>query len=274
MADKGWSLQPAENQGDGINLGITAGGRLIRDNQANAIWIPLSAMRHSDGSQTIYPHMYERHKPGFIIVDTNGRRFCNDGMSYQALGNAMQADGIDRAFIIGDHRAVRDHGFGLAKPAPLPLSPYVGPHYIRKAATLDALARKLGIDREGLVHTVAVYNAHADQGRDPEYHRGEDAYSAAMGDPAHRPNPAVGPLRKPPFYGLEIRCGELSTINGLETDAFARVVGKDGAPIEGLYAVGIDANSLFRGTYPGAGASLGPGMTFGYIAARHAAGLH
>ena len=274
MADKGWSLQPAENQGDGINLGVDAGGTLVRDNQSNAIWIPLSRMRRPDGGETIYPHMYERHKPGFIIVDAHGCRFCNDGVSYQALGNAMHEAGVDRAFIVGDRKAVREYGLGLAKPSPLPLSPFVGPHYIRKARTLEALGDQLGIDGSGLARTVAAYNLHADQGLDPEFHRGEDVYSAAMGDPAHRPNPAVGPLRTAPFYGLEIRCGELSSINGLETDTTARVIGPDGAPIDGLYAVGIDANSLFRGTYPGAGASLGPGMTFGYVAARHAAGLH
>jgi succinate dehydrogenase/fumarate reductase flavoprotein subunit len=270
-ADMGCSLQPAENEGDGILLGIEAGGRLVEDNRANGIWIPVSKMWGADGREVIYPHMYERHKPGFILVDVHGRRFCNDGASYQALGNSMHEKNVDRAFLIGDHFAVRRHGFGLAKPSPLPLAPYVGDHYIQRSPSLAGLAQKLGVDGDALQKTVDAYNIHAERGADPEFHRGEDAYSVALGDPAHRSNPAVGPLHTPPFYGIEIRCGELSSINGLETDACARVIGPNGQPIEGLYAAGVDSNSLFRGAYPGAGASLGPGMTFGYIAARHAA---
>jgi predicted oxidoreductase len=121
---------------------------------------------------------------------------------------------------------------------------------------------------------VAAYNAGARTGRDPEFSKGENAYDRSQGDPRWQPNPCVGPLDQPPFYAVEIRPGDLGTFAGLRTDAAARVLDGTGAPIPGLFAVGNDQASVFGGAYPGGGATIGPGLTFAYIAGRTLAGAN
>jgi succinate dehydrogenase/fumarate reductase flavoprotein subunit len=272
MADDGWSLQPEGNVGDGIRLGERYGGMFIRENIANGIWAPMSSMLQQDGTRVNFSHiMLDRHYPGFLVVDRNARRFVNEAASYQAFGDAMHEQGIASAWLIGTHEAVRRHSMGLAKPAPLPIGRYLANGYLKKAASIAELAQKIGVDPKALETTVETFNRYADAGQDPDFHRGEDAYSIGQSDPTHTPNPSLGALREGPFYAIELHPGELSTTNGLETNEHAQVLGKDGSVVEGLYAVGVDANSVFRGAYPGGGASLGPGMTFGYIAARHIA---
>jgi succinate dehydrogenase/fumarate reductase flavoprotein subunit len=67
--------------------------------------------------------------------------------------------------------------------------------------------------------------------------------------------------------------GDLGTFDGIRTDVAGRVLDAQGGAIEGLYAVGNDRASVMGGNYPGAGITLGPIMTFGYITARHIAGV-
>jgi predicted oxidoreductase len=135
------------------------------------------------------------------------------------------------------------------------------------------LARKLGIDGAGLAATVKAYNPPAARGEDPAFGKGTNAYNRFNGDARHRPNPCLAPIETPPFYALRIIPSELGTFIGLATDEHARVLDASGAPIAGLYAAGNDAASLLGGTYPGGGITIGPAMTFGYIAARHAMGV-
>lgn len=275
MADAGWSLQPTGNCGDGIRLGEREGGVFIRENIDNGIWAPMSSMLDADGRRVIFSHiMLDRHRPGFIVVDGAGKRFVNEGASYQAFCKAMHARGIERAWLIGTHAAIRKHSMGLAKAAPLPIGRYLANGYLKKADTITALADVLGLPAATLTATVGTFNHYADSGVDADFHRGEDVYSSVQGDPANKPNPSLGPLRDGPFYAIELRPGELSSLNGLETDARAQVIRQDGSVIDGLYAVGVDANPAFRGAYPGGGASLGPTMTFAYLAARHIAAQH
>ena len=99
------------------------------------------------------------------------------------------------------------------------------------------------------------------------------AYDRGNGDAAHKPNPCIGPIGKAPFYAVRVEPTPLGTSLGLRTDVNARVCNAEGATIPGLYAVGNDMHSVMGGEYPGAGAQLGPGMTFGYLAARHAVSL-
>lgn len=272
MADAGWSLQPEGSQGDGIRMGVEVGGVFVRENIDNGIWAPMSSMVTESGERINFSHiMLDRHRPGLIVVDERGERFVNEGASYQAFCKAMHERGIERAWLIGTHQAIRRHSMGLAKAAPLPLRRYLANGYLKKADSIAGLAATLGISAAALAATIDRFNQHADNALDPDFHRGEDVYSLAQGDPDHKPNPSLGPLRGGPFYAIELRPGELSSLNGLRTNAEAQVVREDGSPIEGLYAVGVDANSVFRGAYPGGGASLGPTMTFAYIAARHIA---
>lgn len=273
QADAGWSLQPESNQGDGIAMGIEAGGTLNEGNAANGIWVPASALKRADGSLAKFPHLFlDRHCPGSILVDAaTGKRFVNESFHYQNFGETTQEKGVTKIWMINDAPAVAKYGMGMAKPAPFSVKPWVKKRYLVEAPTIAALADKIGLDPAVLGKTVADFNRYADNGHDPDFGRGADYYSAYMGDAAHKPNPAMGALRTAPFYALEIRPSDLSSLAGLDTNTDAQVVGSDGGPIAGLYAAGLDNNTMMRGRYPGGGASIGPAMTFGYIAARHIA---
>ncbi len=273
QAEAGWSLQPESNQGDGIAMGVNAGGALNEGNAANGIWVPASALKRADGTLAKYPHLFfDRHCPGSIMVDAaTGKRFVNESFHYQNFGETVQDKGITRIWMIGDAQAVAKYGMGMAKPAPFSVKPWVRNGYLIEASTITALAERIGVDPAVLDKTVADFNRYADAGRDPDFGRGDDYYSAYMGDAAHKPNPALGALRTAPFYALEIRPSDLSTLAGLDTNIEAQVIGRDGNPIAGLYAAGLDNNTIMRGRYPGGGSSIGPAMTFGYIAARHMA---
>ncbi|MDZ4327672.1 MAG: FAD-dependent oxidoreductase [Pseudomonas sp.] len=273
LADAGCSLQPEINTGDGLHAGRHRGGHIVRDNAANGIWAAISTMVDSKGQRLHYPHVFrDRAFPGFVMVDRTGKRFANEGSSYQSLGNVMIEKNIRSAWLICTHAALRTYGMGHVKPMPLPYKAYIRNGYLKTAATIGELAKLLGIEPAALCATVDRFNGFASQGQDPDFHKGEDGYSAEQGDPAHKPNPGVGPVDSGPFYAVELVPGDFSTINGLETDSSARVLDTQRRAIPGLYAVGVDANSVFRGTYPGSGASIGPGMTFAYIAALHAVG--
>ncbi|WP_257557903.1 FAD-dependent oxidoreductase [Sphingobium sp. CFD-2] len=272
FADAGRSLQPDINAGDGIQAGEQAGGHVVADNIANGIWAALSTMPDRHGRPLHHPHIFrDRAFPGFMLVDQDGHRFVNEGVSYQELGNVMIRRGTRSAWLICCHSALRNYGMGHVKPAPLPYKAYIRSGYLKAATTIPALAEKLGIPLSALDATVQRFNDFARNGVDPDFGKGQDTYTAEQGDPQHRPDPTLGPVAPGPFYAVEIKPGEFCTINGLDTDASARVLDGEGEPIAGLYAIGIDSNSVFRGAYPGGGASIGPAMTFAYIAAIHAA---
>lgn len=273
QADDGWSVQPEGSQGDGINMGVKVGGTLNETNAANGIWVPASAYTRDDGSLAKFPSLaFDRHCPGSIMVDARtGKRFVDESFHYQNFGETTREKGITKIWMISDAHAVSRYGMGAVKPAPFSVKPWVKRGYITEAPTIGALATRIGVDPAALEETVSNFNRYADEGKDPDFNRGENYYSAYMGDATHKPNPALGALRKAPFYALEIRPSDLSTLAGLDTNANAQVLGRDGAPIKGLYAAGLDNNTIMRGRYPGGGSSLGPAMTFGYIAARHMA---
>jgi len=270
-------LPPPGNTGDGLRLAQSAGGRFHDEVHQPAAWTPVSLVPQPDGSTIPFPHFFERGKPGYISVDRRGRRFVNEARSYHVFVPAMietcRTDPVVEAWIVCDHRAIRRFGLGALGPAPMRAAPFLRSSYIRRGDTIRGLARACGIDAEGLDCTVAAFNAPARRGEDPEFQRGSDAYQRFNGAPGHAPNPCIAPLETPPFYAVRVVPGELGTFAGIATNANAQVVGSDGQPIAGLYAVGNDAASVMGGTYPAAGITIGPAMTFGYIAARHVAGL-
>jgi succinate dehydrogenase/fumarate reductase flavoprotein subunit len=273
MADAGWSLQPEGCQGDGINMGVAIGAVLNEGNAANGIWVPASAFKRADGSLAKYPSLaFDRHCPGSILIDAKtGGRFVNESFHYQHFGETVRRKRIAKIWMISDADAVSKYGIGMAKPAPFSPKPWVKKGYLIEAQTIEELAQRVGVLPTVLSETITRFNAFADKGKDLDFRRGDDSYSAFMGDASQKPNPTLRALRTAPFYALEIRPSDLSTMAGLNTDARAQVLRKDGSPIAGLYAVGLDANSLMRGLYPGGGSSIGPAMTFGYIAARELA---
>jgi succinate dehydrogenase/fumarate reductase flavoprotein subunit len=176
--------------------------------------------------------------------------------------------------LICDHRFQRRYGLGFAKPFPLPLTSYVRSGYLKRATSIETLGTACGIAPDALADTVRLYNEHARRGEDPEFGRGSTPYNRKQGDPLHGPNPCVAPIEHCPFYAVKVVPGSFGTFAGikLKTNAFAQVLGSDDRPIAGLYAVGTDMASIMGGFYPSGGINLGPAMTFGYIAGRHAAG--
>jgi succinate dehydrogenase/fumarate reductase flavoprotein subunit len=270
------SLPPAGNSGDGLRLAQTCGGAFHDDVAQPAAWVPASLVPQRDGSLIPFPHFFDRGKPSYICVDRQGRRFVNEAMSYHvfvpAMIEACRGDTEAQAWIICDHRAVRRFGLGALGPAPMRMQPFLKSGYLVRGNTIAELAGACGIDAAALERTVTRFNDSARLGEDPEFRRGSDAYQRFNGAPGHKPNPCVAPLDQPPFYAVRMIAGDLGTFAGIDTNADAQAVDRDGAPIAGLYAVGNDAASVFEGTYPAAGATLGPAMTFGYIAGRHLAG--
>ncbi len=269
------SPTPEANTGDGIRMAEEVGGNCdIRFANA-AAWMPVS--RVPLGSRTgAFPHLVDRYKPGVIAVNRKGRRFTNESESYHDVGAAMIADGAGgketAAWLICDHATIRKYGLGYAKPAPVPVGIFVRNGYLSRGATLRELAANAGIDADGLEGAVREYNLGAAQGVDTAFKRGSTAFNRYLGDAEHKPNPNVAPVGGGPYYALKIIMGDLGTFDGLTTDVVGRVVRRDGTAIDGLYAVGNDRASIMGGNYPGAGITLGPIMTFGYITGRHLAG--
>lgn len=266
---------PPGNTGDSANMAEAIGAR-FQSNGANAgAWMPVSQMPGVEGFTGVWPHLVDRYKPGFLIVLPDGRRCANESASYHDLGKqmiaAMAERGATHGWIIGDGPAVRRWGIGFQKPWPMPQGKLLRNGYLLKAESLEALAKRAGIDPEALAETVAAFNTHASNGEDPEFHRGRAPYDRYHGDPSHRPNPALGPLTTGPYYAVKIHVGEIGNFKGIATDENAQVLDTSDRPIPGLYAVGNDMANAFGGSYPGGGGTLGPGMTFAYRAARHAA---
>jgi hypothetical protein len=158
----------------------------------------------------------------------------------------------------------------MIRPKSLRLGRYVASGYLREAQSVEGLARAIGVDAAGLAETVRRQGEFARTGVDVDFGKGGNPYDRANGDPAHEPNPCLGPIDRAPFCAVRVEPTPLGTSLGLRTDEHARVLRADGRPVAGLYAVGNDMHSVMGGEYPGAGAQLGPGMTFGYLAALHA----
>lgn len=268
------SLQPEGNVGDGIQLGLAAGAVHDPQHAGDCIWTPVSVLRRPDGSEVTYPHIFiDRAMPGCIAVDDQGRRFVNEGTSYQTFVGTMHRRGLTTVHLVANREFVRKYGLGLARPAPFSPRKFIEAGYLVEAATLGELARRIAVDPAQLEVTVRRFNETAQRGEDPEFGKGADAHSRFRGDQTHQPNPAVAVLGEGPYYAVALHPGDLSTVGGLETNGRAQVLAADGQPIPGLYAAGLDANSMMRGRYPGGGSSIGPAMTFGYVAARHMAKL-
>ena len=272
------SAAPRDCAGDGLRMAEGVGAEVATSLVHAGAWAPVSLVPRQDGTVARFPHLVERAKPGFLAVDARGRRFVNEADSYHdfmaALFRATPDGREPEAWLIADHRAQRRWGLGWAKPFPFPLRPALASGYLKRGRTLAELARACGLEPAALEATVARFNAGARRGEDPDFGRGASAYNRTQGDAAARgPNPALGPLERGPFYAVRIVAGSLGTFAGLKTDAAARVLDDAGEPIPGLFAVGNDMSSIFAGNYPSGGITLGPAMTFGYIAGRTLAGL-
>lgn len=265
------------NTGEMHDLALAAGARYGTTNLDNAFWAPVSVRQRADRSWAVFPHfILDRGKPGMVTVNKAGRRFVNESTSYHLFGRAMfeanKTVPSIPAFLIADAAALRKYGMGMVHPGGKKLVPFLKEGYLTMGTTLDELAEKLGIDAAGLRDTVARMNEYAKTGVDPEFGRGTTAYHRANGDAAQGPNPNLGPIGEAPFYAVKLYPGDIGAATGFVTDADARVLDGEDRPIRGLYACGNDMNSIMGGVYPAPGITIGPGIAFAFIAARHVAG--
>jgi 3-oxosteroid 1-dehydrogenase len=222
----------------------------------------------------------ERALPGCIIVNQAGKRYLNEAASYHIVGQQMvqlnTADAsTDPSWVIFDHRFRHKYPMGPLLPI-LPdwAQAKAVQQILKKAGSIAELAGKIGVDVGALTATVTRFNEHAAKGEDPDFQRGAAIYDRMYGDAANAPNPCLAPIVEAPFYAFPIYAGDIGTNGGLVTDDRARVLDPKGAPIPGLYAAGNNAATMMGESYPGAGATLGPGLTFGYVAGRDLTGAN
>lgn len=264
FAEQHVSILPYDNTGDGIVAGKAAGAAMGADNHANAVWAVVSKRTRADGYVERYAHLIDMSKPGCIAVDNQGRRFGNEASVH--FVEAMHASGTVPAHIVADAKFVKKYGMGLVLPGGGKIKEMVGCGYLKTGATVAELAARIGVDPAGLEDSVAHNNRYAAAGKDPEFAKGDTQIDREIGDPKHKPNPCLGPIGKGPYYAIEIFPGDGSTTVGVRIDAQCRVLGTDGAPIAGLYAAGLDANSIWQGKSPAHGCNVGPAMVTGFIA--------
>jgi succinate dehydrogenase/fumarate reductase flavoprotein subunit len=262
--------------GDGAMLAQATGAYLGDNHASNAFWAPISMRPRRDGSTAVFPHLVlDRGKPGLIAINPDGKRFVSEATNYHLFVEAMLAELASRptqpCFLICDDDFMVKYGLGMIRPRRLNLRKAVADGYVVRASSLEGLAAELGVAAAALSAVVERHNGFARTGIDEDFGKGSDAYQRNLGDAAHAPNPCIGPLAKPPFYALKIYPGDIGASCGMVTNERAQVLRKDGSTVEGLYACGNDMDSIMAGNYPGPGITLGPAMTFGYLAARHAA---
>ena len=210
-----------------------------------------------------------------IAVDSQGQRYLNESTSYHLFGLAMQAH--DRnvqsvpTWLVCDAGALKRYGLGMIRPGGKGLTPFLTDGYLKRGTTLEDLAKQLSIPEINLRTTVERFNQFADKGVDEDFKRGTTDYQRANGDATWTgPNPCLGALRQGPFYAIALYPGDIGAATGLLTDTDARVLNANGQAIDGLYACGNDMHSIMGGVYPAPGITIGPGVTFGYLAAKHA----
>jgi 3-oxosteroid 1-dehydrogenase len=269
-----WSCANRHNTGDPINMGLAVGAGL--DLMDDAWWGPVTV---APGEPFARMFVIEKSLPGGILVNDRGERFVNEGAPYIDIVNAMYAQHQNGTPCVPAH-LVFDSTFRKKYICGPLLQGSVQPDwmrrklfrigYVKRADTLDGLARQLGVDAAQLAESVRKFNDYARTGTDLEFGRGDTIFDRYYGDAEVGPNPCLAPIEKPPFYAIEAHPGELGTKGGLRTDARARVLTEAGAPIPGLYAIGNCSASVMGRSYPGAGATIGPAVTFGFVAASDA----
>jgi len=216
-------------------------------------------------------------KPHAILVDQSGVRYLNEGGSYELYCEIMlkrnQTVPAIPSWAIMDSQYLDKYMLAGTFPGRKKPKSWTEEGYLHKANSIEELAKLIKADPTALKNTVDRWNGFVDKGVDDDFQRGSREYDKWLGDPFNKPNPAIGKIDKGPFYAVPVVPGDVSTYGGVVTDVNSRVVRADGSPIEGLYATGVSTASVMGGVYPGAGASIGPSMAFGYVAAKHAAGI-
>ncbi|MDC1009237.1 FAD-binding protein [Gammaproteobacteria bacterium] len=273
-----WSAANIHNTGDALKAALKLGADT---HQMDTGW--WSTTMKVPGQEKGWLSMVDKSMPGNYTVNKNGERFSNESQNYVSFVNDMFAK-FDEGNPCAPCYMIFDSNFrknrpcgpllqGSMQPDSAVPKEWWTPSFLSKGETLEELAEIVGIDPDGLRATQAKVNGYAVTGKDLELHRGDSAYDRYYGDPSVTPNPCLAPLKEGPFYCMVLYPGEMGTAGGLVIDTHARVLKQDGQPIAGLYACGNVTTALLP-TYPGPGSTLGPAMTFGYLAAKDITGTN
>lgn len=272
-----WSSTPeGANEGEALLAGLELGAST---EFTETPWmVPTMSMpiKGVSNFEEIHQAVFDVGRPHSVCVNRNGDRFVDEACGYDRFGNAMIADQVKTGanapcwLVFDSTFRYKFPAGGFMPDAIMPdrsIPPDWWDHYLFKAESIAALAKKIGIDSTKLESVVANMNVYARTGEDPEFGRGSTVYDRNFGDPALKPNPCLGAIDKAPYYAIPVNLGDLGTKGGLKADARARVLDGNDRPIPGLYAAGNASGSPFGNCYPGAGGTIGPGMVFGFLAA-------
>jgi len=272
-----WSATPpGNNTGAALQAGIELGAATALMDWA--WWAPTITVPGEEKPRGVFA---ERAFPGAIVVNSLGRRFVNEAAPYLEFVDAMYRDNQHTGgksipcWVIFDGHFRFNYAMGPLMPAQVMPDSRLRKEWLNtlyfKADSLAALAAQIGVDSAGLEQTVQKMNAYASSGVDADFGRGGNVFDRYYGDSNVKPNPCLAPLSKGPYYAMRLDAGDIGTKGGLLTNEHAQVVSQDGEVIPGLYAIGNCSASVMGTSYPGAGGTLGPAMTFGYIAANNIA---
>jgi 3-oxosteroid 1-dehydrogenase len=264
-----WSIANPGDTGEVLQTAMRLGAKT--DLLDEAWWLP--SVFIADGGDAAKALGSGRQRPGAIYVDSTGRRFCNESNSYVEVGKAMYANKAVPCWMVFDEGYVSRYvsGANPLKKRRIP-EELIERGAVIRGDTIGELARQIDVPADELEHTIARFNEFAAKGLDPDFGRGQSAYNDCLGDPGYRPNAAVGPLERAPYYATRVLPADVGTCGGVITNEHAQVLDEQDRVIDGLYATGNTTATVMGRTYPGAGASIASTMVFGYVAARHAAG--
>jgi succinate dehydrogenase/fumarate reductase flavoprotein subunit len=271
FADQHIGLPPQTNQGEGLVMAQSVGGKLGDTHTQAYCYVPVSALVRN-GASAMFPHFgHDRCKPGALVVGPDARRFVNEGCSYHDFVVAMLARRAVPAYLIGDRTFLRRYGMGWARPAPFPVADLIRCGYLVEGRTVGELAEKLGIDAAELARSVEKMNRYAEAGIDPDFGKGTDGYSRSLGDPLVQPNPTLGRIDQAPFYAVRLQPGDTATTLGVMANGHGQCLDGEGNAISGLFACGNDMHNPTLGFHPSSGANIGPAIAFGYAAGKYLA---
>jgi succinate dehydrogenase/fumarate reductase flavoprotein subunit len=258
--------------GDGIRIAQAAGAAIEDDHASPVFWTPVSDTAWLARGCGAFPHLsLDRAKPGLIAVNAAGHRFVNEALSYHdfVLGMHRSHAAVPTipAWLVCDHEFVERYGLGRVPPGRRSRRRYVAAGYLLEAASIEELARRIGVDAAGLKETVQRHNRFAEIGEDEEFGKGATEFDRHNGDPRHKPNPCLGRIDAPPYCAMAVYPSTLGTSVGLRADGDGRALTAAGEPIPGLFVCGNDMASIMRGHYPGPGITLGPALVFAWRAA-------
>lgn len=274
--DAAWCAGAPGHQGGMHDLAQALGAVYGTTSRSHGFWAPVSLRKRKDGSSAVFPHfVFDRAKPGTLIINQQGQRYYNESISYHLSGIAMQQAHAEQpsvpSYLVADAQAMQRYGLGMVRPHGMGLQAALADGYVVQGQTLDELAQQLGVPADNLRQSVADIGRFAKTGVDAQFQRGTTLYQRANGDASWSgPNPTLGALEHAPFYAVRLYPGDIGAATGLLTDAHARCLDAQGLVIAGLYAIGNDQQSVMGGVYPGPGITLGPGLVFAYLAARSA----